>query len=237
MIAMNSFSKKKTDNKRKGNSLHKEIVQAYKKLREAYMETILCFALAAEYKDADTGRHIMRISDYSVVIAEGLGLEKKEIELLKYASTMHDIGKIGIPDSILCKTSILTEDEKKIMHKHTIIGARILRHSSSPLLKMASEIALSHHERYDGKGYPEGLKGQEIPILARIVCLVDSFDAMVSKRCYKKEDTFESAIKKIKQEAGKQFDPLLVGIFLKSKDKIRQILKANITIAKFAEDS
>jgi len=220
----------KYDNKK----LQKEISQAYKKLKESYMEAILCFALAAEYKDADTGQHIIRISDYSVVIAQGLGLKKNDIELLKYASTMHDIGKIGIADSILRKRASLTEEEKEVMHNHVAFGARIFKHSSSPILKMASEIALTHHERYDGKGYPRGLKGDQIPLFGRIVCLADSFDAMVSKRCYKKEMKFEDAIRKIKEQAGKQFDPKIVHVFLKYQDKIKQILSANITIGKFA---
>ncbi|MBM3252087.1 MAG: HD domain-containing protein [Candidatus Omnitrophica bacterium] len=220
--------------KRKREDIHYQISQAYKKLKESYMEAILCFALAAEYKDADTGQHIIRISDYSVVIAQELGLKKDEVELLKYASTMHDIGKIGIPDYILQKNSSLSDAERKIMHDHTNFGARIFKHSSSPILKAASEIALAHHERYDGKGYPRGLKAQEIPLFGRIVCLADSFDAMVSKRCYKSEMKFEDAVKEIKKEAGKQFDPGLVHIFLKCQDKIKQILSANITIGRFA---
>ena len=219
---------------RKNKNISAEISRAYKKLKESYMEAILCFALAAEYKDADTGQHIIRISDYSVVIAQGLGLKNDDIEILKYASTMHDIGKIGIPDAILQKKSGLTSDERKIMHNHTLFGARIFKHSSSPILKAASEIALSHHERYDGKGYPRGLKGDKIPIFGRIVGLADSFDAMISKRCYKPEMKFDAAIKEIKKEAGKHFDPVLVHIFLKSQDKIKQILAANITIWKFA---
>ncbi|MFH1655977.1 MAG: HD domain-containing phosphohydrolase [Candidatus Omnitrophota bacterium] len=218
----------------KKKNIHREINLAYKKLKESYMEAILCFALAAEYKDIDTGQHIIRISDYSVLIAQGLGLMKYDIELLKYASTMHDIGKIGIADSILRKKSSLTDEERKVMYNHTLFGARIFKHSSSPILKAASEIALSHHERYDGKGYPRGLKGEQIPLFGRIVCLADSFDAMVSKRCYKAGMKLEDAIKEIKKEAGKQFDPVLAYKFLKSQEKIKQILSANIIIGKFA---
>lgn len=224
-------------NKRRNhNDIHNQLNKAYKKLEDSYIEAISCFATATEYKDTDTGQHVMRISDYSVVIAEGLGLEKHDIEILKYASRMHDIGKIGIPDYVLQKKGSLTDEERKIMHKHATIGFKILKQSSSPILKAASEIALTHHERYDGKGYPKGLKGERIPLFGRIVCLADSFDAMVSKRCYKKADSFEKAIIEIKREAGKQFDPSLVGIFLRSQDKIKQILKANITIASFAEN-
>lgn len=222
--------------KNRKKEVQQELDQAYKKLKESYMETVLCFSLAAEYKDTDTGQHIMRIRDYSVVIAEALGLSKEDIETLKYASIMHDIGKIGIPDSILQKTSILTDEERKAMQKHALIGSRILRNSSSPLLKAAAEIALAHHERYDGKGYPNGLKGEGIPLFARIVCLADSFDAMVSKRCYKDKVSFEEALNRIQQDSGKQFDPVLAKIFLEHQDKIKQILSANVTIEQFANN-
>ncbi|MBI2095802.1 MAG: HD domain-containing protein [Candidatus Omnitrophica bacterium] len=205
-------------------------------LRESHIELILNFALAAEYKDPDTGNHILRISDYSSELGRALGLPAEELELLRYASPMHDIGKIGIPDSILQKPGKLTAEEWAVMQQHTLIGSRIFKNSSSPLLKAVSVISLAHHEKYDGTGYPQGLKGKAIPLYGRIVALADVFDAMVSKRCYKSALPFEEGFEHIRSLAGTHLDPDLVETFVRIKGKVRTIYQANRSIQRAIEE-
>ena len=205
-------------------------------LRESHIELILNFALAAEYKDPDTGNHILRISDYSAELGRALGLPAEELELLRYASPMHDIGKIGIPDSILQKPGKLTADEWEVMKQHPLIGSRIFSNSSSPLLQAVSVISLTHHEKVDGTGYPRGLKGKEIPLYGRIVALVDVFDAMVSKRCYKSELSFEEGFEHIRSLAGTHLDPDLVETFVRIKERVLAIYQANRSIQRTIEE-
>ncbi len=214
-----------------------ELEEMHRQVRESYIEMILKLAIAAEYKDPDTGSHILRISDYATQLGKAVGLTPEEIEMLRYASPMHDIGKIGIPDKILQKPGKLTSEEWEIMKQHTLIGARMFQSSRSPLLMAASEIALSHHEKYDGSGYPYGTKGEAIPLFGRIVALVDVFDAMVSKRCYKEKSSFDEGMGYIQTLAGTHLDPKLVKIFAKMEKDILNIYTANTNIQQFIDEA
>lgn len=209
---------------------------AYDEIKDSYSEMIFRFALAAEYRDEATGTHLVKIADYSTEIARALGLSKQDIEYLRYASPMHDIGKLVIPDVILKKEGGLTPEEREVIKKHPMLGADIFKASRSPLLKAARIISLTHHERYDGTGYPVGLRGKEIPLFGRIVALADVFDALTSKRPYKEAYGFEEAIKIIQDSSGKHFDPDVVNAFLKRKDKIKQIWQATRDIELFLSE-
>lgn len=213
-----------------------DLSEAQQEIRESQIELILNLAIAAEYKDPDTGNHILRISDYSTELGRAAGLSGDDLELLRYASPMHDIGKIGIPDRILQKPGKLDPEEWDVMKQHTVIGWRMFHNSSSPLLKSVAQIAVSHHERYDGAGYPYGIKGREIPLFGRIIAIVDIFDALVSKRCYKDEWTFEKAVAHIKALSGSHLDPELVQIFIKMENRIRDIYQANLTIQQYINE-
>lgn len=206
------------------------------KVREAYEDMLLRLAITAEYKDPGAGGHIRRVSDYSIAIARSLGISEDEIEILRYASMMHDIGKIGIPDVILEKASSLTPEEHKKIEEHTIIGSRIFEGSSSPIVMASAQIALTHHEKYDGTGYPKGLKGEDIPLYGRIVSVADYFDAFVSERRYKKAWSFDDALVDIGKKAGSSFDPKIVSVFMGLKETIRQILDASNAITDFAKN-
>jgi len=219
----------------KKRKVFKKSKPADKEGTDFYAEMIFRLALVAEHKDETTGTHLVRMADYTTEIAHALKLPEKDIELLKYASPMHDIGKLVIPDEILRKTKGLTPEEKEVVKKHTMLGADIFQGSRSVLLKAARDICMTHHERYDGKGYPRGLKGEEIPLFGRIVALADVFDALTSKRPYKKAYGFETAVEMIKKQSGKQFDPKIVAAFLKVKDKIKGIWQATKDIEHFLD--
>jgi len=197
--------------------------KAHIELEEAYLDTIHRLVLAAEYKDEDTGGHIMRMSRYSALIAEKLILPSKEVQNILYASPMHDLGKIGIPDSILMKPGKLTEEEFATMKTHCTIGANLLSYSKSEVLKVGEEIAISHHEKWNGKGYPQGLSGDKIPLVGRIAGLADVFDALISKRPYKDPYPIETAVDIIRKERGEHFDPDIVDVFLENVDEILEI--------------
>lgn len=203
---------------------------------DSYAEMILRFAIAAEYKDDEIGEHIIRVSDYSTVIVRSLKLPPKDIRIIRFASIMHDIGKIGVSEKLLHKKRLSTKDFNKIK-EHTTIGNKIFVGSNSPLLKAAGEIALSHHEWYNGSGYPLGLKGKKIPLMARIVALADSFDAIVSKRSYKQSETINRAIDIIRKHRGTQFDPKLVDAFLRALPDIRKVFRAGKTISDFLREN
>jgi putative two-component system response regulator len=207
-----------------------------KYVQDSYAEMILRFAVAAEYKDDETGKHIIRVSDYSTAIARALKLPKKNIEIIRFASIMHDIGKLGVPNTILHRKNISSRDYDKIK-EHTIIGDKIFSGSNSPLLKAAGQIALSHHEWFDGSGYPHSLKGEKIPLMGRIVALADAFDAIVSKRKYKKPESFENTVEIIKSQRGTHFDPKIVDAFIKAIPDIKKILKASRTIDDFLKEN
>ena len=200
-----------------------QLREATKRIKEASIETIYRLSRAAEYKDEETGSHIMRINRYSVAIADELGLDKEFKERLFYATPMHDVGKIGVPDAILLKPTELSPEEFEIMKQHTIIGKKILEGSEYQVIKDAETVALTHHERWDGNGYPLGLKKYDIPLMSRIMTVADVFDALVSKRPYKVPIPIDEAIKTIKMGKGTQFDPEIVDAFMKAKDIIIDI--------------
>ena len=202
-----------------------ELKSAHQELQEAYIDTIHRLVLAAEYKDEDTGDHIVRMSRYSALIAEKLGLQPREVQNIQYASPMHDIGKIGIPDSILMNPEKLTDKEFDIIKAHTTIGSKILANSKSEIIRVAGQIALSHHEKWNGKGYPQGLSGDKIPLVGRIVSLADVFDALTSRRPYKDPFPVEKTFDIIKKERGEHFDPDVVDVFQKNIDEILIIKK------------
>ena len=182
-------------------------------LKNSYLEMILRLGLASEYRDKETGKHIKRMSEYSRIMASRLGMSEEEQELILFASPMHDIGKVGIPDSILQKPGILTPEERTIMQTHTVIGEKILSGSDIPLIQLAERIAVSHHERWDGNGYPHKLKGEDIPLEGRIVALADVFDALSNKRCYKEAWEVGDVLTFAKKNSGSQFDPTVVEAF------------------------
>ena len=208
-----------------------ELKAAHKELEKAYLDTIHRLVLAAEYKDEDTGEHIVRMSRYCALIAEKLGLPAKEVQNISYAAPMHDVGKIGIPDNILMKTGKLTDEEFEVIKTHSTIGAKILANSKAEILKVAEQIAFSHHEKWNGKGYPQGLSGDNIPLAGRIVGLADTFDALTSKRPYKEPYPVEVAIDIIRKERGQHFDPDLVDVFLENIDEVLKI-KAEVYLEK-----
>lgn len=196
---------------------------AYDKIKKTQLEIVRRLGKAAEFRDDETGDHIIRTSKYVYVIAKALGLLEKECELLYHAAHMHDIGKIAIPDAILFKPGRLTQEEFEIIKLHPIIGAEMLSGTDLPLLEKAKEIALTHHEKWDGSGYPRGLKGEEIPLSGRIMAIADVFDALTNKRVYKPQNKVEEVLTFIKNQKNKHFDPEIVDAFLKVKDEILQI--------------
>jgi hypothetical protein len=191
-------------------------------LRETEMEALICLGKAGEYRDTDTGDHVLRVGFASYHLAKSAGLTEQDAETLMYASPLHDLGKIGIPDSILRKPGKLTEDERQVMNSHTRIGASILKHSQSSVMRMGKIVALSHHEKWDGSGFPDGLSGDAIPIVGRIVAICDVFDALISNRHYKNGWTDAEAIDYLRQSSGTHFDPDLVELFIQNIPKIKE---------------
>jgi putative two-component system response regulator len=205
-----------------------QLRQALKKLKEVSLESIFHLCRAAEYKDENTGDHIKRMSHYASAVARKMGLNKQTVEDLLYTAPMHDAGKIGIPDHILLKPSKLNNKEWETMKQHTIVGAQILAGSGAKFIKLAEIIALTHHERWDGSGYPKGLKGSKIPLIGRIAAIADVFDALTSKRPYRMQPfSLEEAFNYIKEGRGRHFDPKVVDAFFATKDEI-VLIKENI---------
>lgn len=180
-------------------------------------------AICARFNDDDTGYHIQRVGDYSAVLAEALGQSPSYCALLRAAAPMHDIGKIGIPQSILQKPGKLTKEEFEHMKRHAEIGAQILGGSSAPLIQLAAEVAGAHHEKWDGSGYPKGLAGDAIPLSGRIVAVADVFDALTSKRCYKPAFSLDKARSILKEGAGQHFDPQIIEVFFKIWPRLQAI--------------
>ena len=195
---------------------------ANRRTYHAHIDTIRRLVLAAELKDPDTARHIMRISRYSAVLAKALHMSPGETEVLAHAVTMHDVGKIGIPDAILFKRGALDEEEKKVMESHTLIGSRILADSPSELMQQGQVVALSHHERWDGTGYPRRLRGDQIPLAGRICAVVDVFDAMTTTRPYRPAFSPDVALETMRRGRGAQFDPMLLDLFM---DRLGEVLE------------
>jgi HD-GYP domain-containing protein (c-di-GMP phosphodiesterase class II) len=197
--------------------------QLTKAIKEAHLDTIYRLAIAAEYRDEDTALHLKRMSNYSAIIARHMGLSDDRCELLLYASPMHDVGKLGIPDAILLKPGRLTSIEREIMQTHTTIGAKILSGSQSELLELSRLIALTHHEKWDGTGYPLGLGGEDIPVEGRVVALADVFDALTSRRCYKPAYELEKVMGMLNGDRGKHFCPTVFDAFDKGYDEILEV--------------
>jgi HD-GYP domain-containing protein (c-di-GMP phosphodiesterase class II) len=197
--------------------------QLNREIKEAHLDTIMRLGLAAEYRDKETGNHIRRMSHYSAIIAEKLGLPGDRVDIILLSSPMHDVGKVGIPDAILLKPGHLNVLERKIMESHTIIGAEILKESEIPLIQLSQTIAVTHHEKWDGTGYPNKFKGEEIPLEGRIVALADVFDALSNKRVYKPAMTIEETMKIITESSGTHFDPAIVSAFEKGMDGVMEV--------------
>jgi two-component system response regulator RpfG len=186
-------------------------------------ETLLRLGRAGEFRDTDTGNHVIRMAKYARIIAEELGLNPVECEDIEYAAPMHDIGKIGIPDTVLKKPGRFNDDEWAQMRQHTIIGHRILSNSQSRFIQLGAVIALNHHEKFDGSGYPNGLVGREIPLFARIVAVADVFDALMSPRPYKRPWQMQMALLYLREQSGSHFDPHCVEAFFNRLDEIKQV--------------
>ena len=182
-------------------------------LEDARRETLERLAMAAEYRDDDTQQHTKRVGRTAALLAKQLGLSAETVEHLRYAAPLHDVGKIGIPDAVWLKPGGLTEHERKMLEQHTDIGARILSGSRSPILRLAEQIAKTHHERWDGTGYPHGLAGDTIPLAGRITAVADVFDVLAHPRPHKKAWPLERAVEEILDQAGRQFDPEVVAAF------------------------
>lgn len=195
-------------------NLEARVAARTRELEEARMEILQRLSDAAEYRDDDTGQHTKRVATIAVAIGRSMELDHHTLELLRWSSPLHDVGKIGIPDSVLLKPGRLSEAEMEIMKSHTTIGARILMGGQSPLVQMAETIALNHHERWDGKGYPRQLAGDRIPLEARLVAVADVFDALTHARPYRAAWSVEETRAEIERGAGKHFDPEITRIFL-----------------------
>jgi putative two-component system response regulator len=213
------------------NKRTEELKQASDRLKTASLDTIYRLSIASDYKDGDTGAHIKRMSRYCAAVARRMGLDEKTISDILYAAPMHDLGKIGIPDKILSKPGKLDPVEHDIMKLHTVIGAKILSDSDAELLKLGGIIALSHHEKWDGSGYPNGLKGKAIPIEGRIAAIADVFDALTSRRPYKEPFSDEKSLVIVRRWRESYFDPDVVDAFI-------AITKEILTIkAQYTEDN
>ncbi|WP_019903586.1 HD domain-containing phosphohydrolase [Methylobacterium sp. 77] len=194
--------------------LDREVKAATAVIAAREREIVMMLMKAAEHRDTETGNHVVRVAEYVAMIGQALGLAPDEVDQLSLASTMHDVGKISVPDSILLKPGLLSNDERREMEEHAERGRRILEGSGSPLIQLAAEIAATHHERWDGTGYPNGLKGECIPLSGRIVAVADVYDALTSERPYKKAWTKTEALNHLKVNRGSHFDPACVEAFL-----------------------
>ena len=203
--------------------LQEEVDKATFRLKESEQEILQMLGKTAEYKDPETNAHTQRVAHYCKLLTKAYGLDEELQDIIYYASPFHDIGKIGIPDRILLKAGKLDDDEYNIMKKHSQIGYEILKGSKSKYLKAGGVIAYNHHEKYDGSGYPNGLKGENIPIFGRITAIADVFDALTSNRPYKKAWSIDEAFDLLLEEKEKHFDPVLVDLFIKNKESVLDI--------------
>jgi len=214
--------------KERARSLEQRVLQGVQEIEQRERETLYRLARAIEYRDAGTGIHLLRMAHYAEVLAETLGMGDEEVAVLTSAAPLHDIGKIGIPDAVLQKKGGLTEEEFAVMRRHPLIGHDILRDSQSRFVQMGATIALRHHERWDGSGYPDGLEGEEIPLPARIVAVADVFDALTSERPYKHAWPVEEALAYLQTHRGTLFDPACVDALLDQQSRILVILQTDL---------
>lgn len=198
------------------------MTEAQRKTKAAHLDTIRRLTLAAEFKDADTGEHIERIGVYAERVARRLGMSPGDVETIRHAAPLHDVGKLGVPDHVLLKPGPLDEDEWVLMRAHTTLGAQILAGSDSSIIQMGETIALSHHERWDGGGYPDGMVGKEIPLEARICAVVDYFDALTMDRPYRKAFSVSRVLAMMKEGEGAHFDPDVLQAFFAIVSELRE---------------
>lgn len=209
----------------KATKLEEKVKRDAQVLTDSERETLFVLAKTADHKDPDTGMHIMRVANYSKLLAEFIHADKDLVEMIYYCAPLHDVGKVGIPDRILQKQGKLTEEEFSIMKQHTVIGFDILDNTRSKYLAVGKKIAISHHEKYNGTGYPYGLAGEEIPIEGRIVAIADVFDALLSRRPYKKPWGFNEAADYMVFQKGLHFDPVMVEAFVENIGRIREVFE------------
>jgi putative two-component system response regulator len=205
-----------------------EVQALQEEIEDTQREVVFTMGAIGESRSKETGNHVKRVAEYSYLLARYYGMDEKEAEMLKQASPMHDIGKVAIPDAILNKPGRFTDDEFEIMKSHAQLSYDMLKHSQRPLLKMAATLAYEHHEKYNGKGYPRGIAGEDIHIYGRITALADVFDALGSDRCYKKAWEDEKIFTLFREERGQHFDPQLIDIFFEHLDEfliVRERLK------------
>jgi two-component system response regulator RpfG len=214
----------------RANWLEDRVAEATHAIRIREQETLLRLGKAGEYRDEETGNHVIRMAKYSRLIAKQVGLDEAECETIELAAPMHDIGKIGIPDQILLKPGKLLLEEFAIIKHHTRIGYEILKDSPSKYLQMGAVIALGHHEKFNGSGYPQGLREQDIPLVARIVAVADVYDALSSKRCYKPAWSHDDVLNMLNEQSGQHFDPRCVQAFMSQLEEVHTIQ------ARFADD-
>jgi len=210
-----------------GEGLEKIVQKQTRLIRQTQEETIIRLLTALESRDEETGGHVRRIGLYSAHLAEAAGWTKQQVDDIRLAAPMHDIGKIGVPDAILQKEGPLTKKEFEVIKSHTTIGGQILGDSEFPMLQMAHDIALFHHEKWEGRGYPENRVGEDIPEAARIVALVDVYDALSQDRIYRKADPEDEVLRKMKEAKGSHFDPYFYDLFINSLPVFRQIASEN----------
>jgi two-component system response regulator RpfG len=203
---------------------------ATQELRRREVDTLIRLSRAAESRDKVTGLHLQRMAKYSALIARGYGLSSEQQKAIELAAPMHDLGKIGVPDRILQSSRKLAQQDMEIMKSHTVIGYELLKESGSEFLQMGAIIALGHHEKYDGSGYPKGLKGELIPLESRIVALADVYDALTSIRPYKRAWQTDQAFAWMREQSGRHFDPELLEVLLRSRTEILAIA------AQYADD-
>ena len=201
------------------------VLRSHQLVRQSEREVVERLARAAEWRDDDTAQHVHRVSEISWLIAREAGLDDEQCRLIREASPMHDLGKIGVPDQILRKPGKLTPTEFDLVKQHSNIGADILRGGATPIVRMAETIARWHHERWDGTGYPDGLKGEEIPLPARIVAIADVFDALTSRRPYKQSWPVIKAVEAVRSLSGTHFDPRLVECFLAALPEVAEVME------------
>jgi HD-GYP domain-containing protein (c-di-GMP phosphodiesterase class II) len=205
-----------------------ESVLLQEEIKKTQKEIILTLSETGEMRSKETGNHVKRVAEYSKELAEACGLDEDVVELLRNSSPMHDIGKIAIPDAILLKAGPLTDEEREVMKSHTKLGHEMLRHSERELIKAAAVVALQHHERWDGKGYPHGIAGEDIHIFGRITAIADVFDALSCDRVYKKAWSREKVEEVFEKDRGTAFDPELIDVYFKIADTLWDIRKQNL---------